>query len=78
MHTTLEHIVMTQHSVKKGLQKFGEAGVNAVLKVLQQLHDRNVLEPKALNKITSQERKDALRYLMFLKEKWDGLIKGQG
>ncbi len=70
---------MTQHSVKKGLKKFGDAGVNAVLKELQQLHDRKVLEPtKGPGEITSQERKDSLRYLMFLKEKRCGTIKGRG
>jgi hypothetical protein len=45
MHTTLGSIVMTQHSVKKGLKQFGEAGVKAELKELQQLHDRKVMEP---------------------------------
>jgi hypothetical protein len=43
LHTTLEHIVMTQYSVKKGLKVFGEAGVEAVLQELQQLHDRKVI-----------------------------------
>jgi hypothetical protein len=37
LHHILESTVLTQHSVK-GLQKFGDAGVNAVLKELQQLH----------------------------------------
>jgi hypothetical protein len=45
MHATLEHTVMTQHSMKRGIKEFGEAGVDAVLKELQQLHDRKVLEP---------------------------------
>jgi hypothetical protein len=35
----LEHTVMTQHGLKKGLKEFGEAGVEAVLKELQQLHN---------------------------------------
>jgi hypothetical protein len=52
MHATLAHIVMTQHSVKKGLKEFGNAGVDAVLKELQQLHDRKVMEPKGPDKIT--------------------------
>jgi hypothetical protein len=47
MHTTLENTVMTQHNMKKGIKLFGDAGINAVLKELQQLHlhDRKVLEP---------------------------------
>ena len=45
MHTTLENTVMTQHKIKKGIKLFGDAGIDAVLKELQQLHDRKVLEP---------------------------------
>ena len=52
MHTTLENIVMTQHSVKQGLKIFGDAGVDAVVDELKQLHDRNVLEPKDINEMT--------------------------
>jgi hypothetical protein len=29
-HVTLENIVMTQHSIKKGLKLYGEAGAEAV------------------------------------------------
>jgi hypothetical protein len=43
LHTTMEDIVMTQHTLKKGIKAFGEAGIDAVLKELQQLHDRKVL-----------------------------------
>lgn len=51
--------------------------MNAILKELQQLHDREVLEPKGPEEITNQEQKDSLCYLMFLKEKWCGTIKGR-
>jgi hypothetical protein len=39
----LESTVMTQMTIKKGLRAFGEAGEDAVLKELQQLHDRSVM-----------------------------------
>ena len=55
LHTTLEHTVMLQHSVKKCLKVFGEAGTQAVLNELQQLHDRKVMEPKGLNDITGKQ-----------------------
>jgi hypothetical protein len=32
LHTTLEDVVMIQHTLKKGIQLFGQAGVEAVLK----------------------------------------------
>ena len=77
-HDVLESFVMTQHNVRKGLKIFGDAGVEAVLKELTQLHDRRVLKPKIANELSNEERKEALQYLMFLKEKRDGTIKGRG
>ena len=57
MHTTLENTVMTQHNMKKGIKLFGDAGIDAVLKELQQLHDRKVLEPvNAKEKINEEEK----------------------
>ena len=47
LYATLESIAMTQHSMKKGLKVFGDAGIEVVLlKELLQLHDEKVLEPK--------------------------------
>jgi hypothetical protein len=67
LHATLEHTVMTQHSMKRGIKEFGEAGVDAVLKELQQLHDRKVLEPVHVSNMTKEEKRASLQYLMFLK-----------
>jgi hypothetical protein len=78
MHTTLEHTSMTQHSVKKGLKEFGKAGSDAVIAEMQQLHDRDVIEPKKANQLTQGEENKALHYLMFLKKKRCGRIKGRG
>ena len=78
LHTTLESTVMTQHSMKKGIKIFGEAGVDAVLQELKQLHDRKVLEPRSASDLSASEKKDALQYLMFLKQKRSGKIKGRG
>jgi hypothetical protein len=55
---------------------FGDKGVDAVMKELDQLHARKVLKPtKNLN---CKEQRDALQYLMFLKEKRNGIIKARG
>ena len=64
--------------MKKGIKLYGDAGVEAVLKELRQLHDRKVLEPKDARSLSPSERKAALQYLMFLKEKRNGTIKGRG
>jgi len=57
---------------------FGDAGIKAVLKELQQIHDRGVLEPTDQSKMTLEEKKAALAYLMLIKEKSSGVIKGRG
>jgi hypothetical protein len=78
LHTVLEGTAMTQHSLKKGIKLFGDAGVDAVLKELQQLHDRGVVEPKGAGDLSCEEKKAALQYLMFIKKKRNGTIKGRG
>ena len=50
----------------------------AILKELRQLHQKKALLPVMKENLTYDERKKALRYLMFLKEKLDGSIKARG
>ena len=58
LHATLENIVMTQHNMKKRIELFGDAGVEAVLKELQQrLHDRKVRQPWNQTELSTQEKK---------------------
>jgi hypothetical protein len=78
LHATLDHYAMTQYSVKKGLQVFGEAGKEAVSSEMQQFHDMGVGEPKRGDMLTRQEKSRALNYLMFLKRKRCGRVKGRG
>lgn len=54
------------------------AGTTAILQVLEQLHDREVIEPLDANDLSHQECKDALLYLLFVKQKFCGIIKGCG
>ena len=58
-----------QMNMKQGLKIFGEAGVDAVKKEMQQLHDRKVMQVKNPSKLTPEQKKEALTYLMFLKRK---------
>ena len=78
LHTTLGHIALTQYSLKQGLKTFGRAGVEAVRNELQQLHDRDVIIPVNSEELENEERHQALPYLMFLKQKRTGQIKGTG
>jgi hypothetical protein len=72
LHTIIGETVMTQHSLKRGIKVFGNAGVEAVLKELQQLHDRKVLEPKNAATLTQDKKRAAQQCLMFLKQKRNG------
>ena len=70
--------ILTQHHVSKGLKVFGNDGVEAVLKELRQLHERMVMEPIDGDNLSPHEKRAALQYLMFLKQKRCGKIKGRG
>ena len=62
----------------KGLKLFGERGEEAVKGELQHIHDMEGFQPKHWYELTKEERTKALKYLMYLKEKRDGRIKGRG
>ena len=74
----LEATVMTQLNMKQGIKAFGQAGVNAVQKELKQLHDREVLQPIHAEELSREQKRASLQYLMFLKKKRCGKIKGRG
>ena len=65
-------------SLKAGLCTFGDDSMKVVEKEMRQLHDRNMMTPVHKNCLTLEQRKDALAYLMFLKRKHCGKIKGHG
>ena len=70
--------VTPQYHVSKGLKIFGDPGIDAVMKELKQLHDLRVMSPCRPEELTREEVKRALPYLMFLKRKRCGKIKGRG
>ena len=67
-----------QMSMKRGLRMFGEEGYTAVRKEMQQLHDRKVMQPVKRKDLTPAQKREALGYLMFLKKKRNGTVKGHG
>ena len=71
-------MITEQMTFNKGLDHFGKAGEEAVLKELQQLHDRQVLKPQHGSKLSVEAKRRSLNYLMFLKEKRCGKIKARG
>ncbi len=71
-------MVTEQMSAKKGLTVFGISGAAAVRKELEQLLYRKVMHGKRSKELTRDQKRAALRYLMFLKQKRCGKIKGRG
>ena len=61
--------------MNEGLRRFGKRGEDAVRKEIKQLHDMGVITPIHP---TPEQKRSALQYLMFLKEKRSGAIKGRG
>jgi hypothetical protein len=61
-----------------GLEVFGDDGRKAVLTKLKQLHDRKVIAPCTARDLTPQQKRASLEYLMFIKRKRSGAIKGRG
>jgi len=78
LHLTSDNVCMTQYSLKKGLELFGKEGSLAVEAELRQLHDRKVILPIKRDSLSVHEREMALPYLMFLKQKRSGQVKGRG
>ena len=52
--------------------------MEVILKELKQLNNMTVLSPCNPRDLTREEVKRALRYLMFLKRKRNGIVKGRG
>ena len=75
---TNEVLETPQMSLKAGLRTFGKDGVRAEEKEMRQLHDRGVMMPVHRKNLTPDQRKEALAYLMFLKHKRCGKVKGRG
>jgi hypothetical protein len=73
-----EYAALAQFNMKRGKAMFGEAATEAVLKEMQQLHDRQTIQPRHASELSLTEKRRALGYLMFLKEKRCGTIKGRG
>jgi hypothetical protein len=78
LHTMLESTTMMQSSMKKGNKVFGPSGIDALLKELKQLRDRKAIAPKRRTTMSKEDKKASLQYLMFLKKKRTGVIKGRG
>ena len=73
----INHIILKQVGLKKGIKLLGERGVDAIITEMKQFHDRGVVRPLLPKEITYEIRKKVLGYMMFLKKR-NVQIKGRG
>ena len=70
--------IMAQMSAKGSIKQFGKKGKEAIMLELEQLLYHKVMQGHDAKTLTKQQKQAALKYLMFLKEKHCGKIKGCG
>ena len=63
--SAIEHLILTQVGMNKGVQKYGDKDIGAIFKEMKQFNDREVVRPLKRHQITKEIRDKALRYLMF-------------
>ena len=64
MQYAIEHLILTQVGMRKGVKLWGERGVDAIFKEIKQFHDRGVVRPLLQHEIKEEVRGKALGYLM--------------
>jgi hypothetical protein len=70
-----QHLVT--YSLRKGIERFGEKGTNAIQTEMQQMMDRKCFVPIRKSDLNETERKRALESLIFITEKKSGTIKAR-
>lgn len=68
----LKTVLLTQFGIEKGLKNVDSVGVVAVETEMRQPHETEVLLPQSPSTLTHDEKKNALRCLMFIKKKTYG------
>ena len=71
------HSFVETYSLKHGLKKFGNAGCEAALKEMMQLHERAAFVPIDVSELTPAECRRAMDSLIFLVEKRDKTVKAR-
>ena len=74
----INHVTLTQHGMKNGIELWGERDVKAVKREMGQFHEHRMMSRIDLKAINTANKKNALAYLMLLKQKQSGIIKGKG
>jgi hypothetical protein len=70
-------VSLTNLSVKRGLQLYGDEAHQAIVAEMAQLHNKNVFEGVKYNTLNAKQKRKILKTLMFLKKKRDGRMKAR-
>ncbi len=77
MNNNVIAIAMTQLTIKEGIKKLKERGIMAPGEEMRQRHNQSSFDHKHPHELTEKQREEALRALVFLKEKRDGRVKAR-
>ena len=75
--TTVFGMIMQQVSLRQGIKLWGDQAKSSAMKEMKQMHDMSAFIPRHAKTLTSEEKRKALRTLIFLKEKRDKRIKSR-
>ena len=67
----------TQMSVDKGVRRYGELALDALLSEFGQIHKYDTFIPQMVKDLTYKQRKEALNLITMIKEKRCGKVKAR-
>ncbi|KAL7522827.1 hypothetical protein ACHAWX_007557 [Stephanocyclus meneghinianus] len=68
---------MDQYGQQKGLKTFEEQGVESVQAELSQIHMQNTFTPTKFEDLSPEQRRKAIKTLIFLEQKHSGKVKSR-
>ena len=71
------HFLFLQMTAKRGIEKFGQRAVDAIMSECTQMHEKKVFIPKMFHDLTTEQRRKAMRAITMVEEKRTGAIKGR-
>ena len=71
------NVCLTQMSAKKGIERFGERALQAIITEYEQFENLSVFTPISLKHLSPSDRKLALHAIDLIKEKRTGKLKGR-
>ena len=70
-------IMVQQFSLRAGINKFGDKATTSVSKELQKIHDMGTYKPVNPDKMTKEQKMDAMNSLLMISEKRDKKVKSR-